>query len=276
MFYKLFFYIFFGLSALLTVFLCTTKPELHTALLVYDSSYEIVETETLTHETKKVSSTVKVSQAPTSEKKVVNVPKKEVTQVKVPVTTTKKTVAQTPKTTVTTAKNNTKVQTQPKVKTEKTVQKPVQQTLTKQTAPMNTQQTKTQTSVKQPVKQTMTSTQEEIEWNKWRSNIQNQIMHDVKLPILPQGTVFRFSFDVDKYGRITNVQTWSETPAFTPNAIQSIAPVIKSYQGRSILDFPQGSNRVTTTVTGHWRISTKQKYSNASNYNDIETVKKGY
>ena len=45
-------------------------------------------------------------------------------------------------------------------------------------------------TVKQP--KTLTEQEEEIEWNKWRSNLQNQIMKDVKLPIIPQGTVFKF------------------------------------------------------------------------------------
>lgn len=34
--------------------------------------------------------------------------------------------------------------------------------------------------------------QEVILWNQWRSNLQNKIMSDVKLPIMPEGTIFKF------------------------------------------------------------------------------------
>jgi hypothetical protein len=140
----------------------------------------------------------------------------------------------------------------------------------------------TSTTATRPISQApqpnrvMTAQEEEIAWNVWRSNLQNQIMRDSKsrLPNVPNGTIFRFSFNVDKYGKITNVNTSSTNPAYTPYAIQYIAPVIRSYQGRSILNFPAGTNRVTTTVTGSWRISTSAKYSTSHDYNDIEKVKK--
>lgn len=120
----------------------------------------------------------------------------------------------------------------------------------------------------------LTQKQEEIEWNKWRSNLQNQIMRDVKLPIMPQGTIFKFEFDVDKYGKISNVQTWSQTSQYTPYAIQYIAPVIRSYRGHEILNFPNGSNRTKTHVTGGWKIAANVKYSTPKDYNDTETIKK--
>lgn len=113
-----------------------------------------------------------------------------------------------------------------------------------------------------------------ILWNKWRSDIQNQIMTDVKLPIIPQGTIFKFSFDVDKYGKISHVQTWSTNSLITPYAIQYIAPVIKSYQGREILTFPQGSNRISTAVEGGWKIAETSKYSSSSDFKDTEKIRK--
>lgn len=113
----------------------------------------------------------------------------------------------------------------------------------------------------------------EILWNKWRSDIQNRIMQDVKMPIIKEGTVFKFSFDVDKYGKITNVKTWSTDAGYTPYAIQCIAPVIKSYQGRDILNFPEGSDRFETTVEGGWKISKMPKYSTPQDFNDKETVR---
>ena len=99
-------------------------------------------------------------------------------------------------------------------------------------------------------------------------------MRDVKMPYVPKGTVFKFSFDVDKYGRITNIKTWSTSSNYTPFAIQFIAPVIRSYQGKNILDFPSGTQRLSTTVKGGWKISDSAKYSTPNDYNDIEKVKK--
>ncbi len=174
---------------------------------------------------------------------------------------------------------------------DKAVQQPVTHTAsapigssTKYVPPASntTQAHKTTATVTKPVthapqpNKVMTAQEEEIAWNVWRSNLQNQIMRDSKsrLPNVPNGTIFRFSFNVDKYGKITNVNTSSTNPAYTPYAIQYIGPVIRSYQGRSILNFPAGTNRVTTTVTGSWKISTNAKYSTSHDYNDIEKVKK--
>ena len=50
----------------------------------------------------------------------------------------------------------------------------------------------------------MTQQQEEIAWNVWRSNLQNQIMKDSRLPDIQNGVVFKFSFTVDKYGKVSN------------------------------------------------------------------------
>ncbi len=99
-------------------------------------------------------------------------------------------------------------------------------------------------------------------------------MRDSKLPPIPNGTVFKFNFTVDKYGKVSNVKTWSLDSKYTPYAIQYIAPVIRGYQGHSILDFPFGSNRVITNVDGGFKISNTSKYSTPSDYNDTETVKK--
>ena len=131
--------------------------------------------------------------------------------------------------------------------------------------------------VQQPVTQAsqpkvLTAQEEEIAWNKWRSNIQNRVMKDSRLPNMPLGTVFKFSFTVDKYGKVTNVKTWSTDARYTPYAIQYIAPTIRGFQGHSILNFPAGSNRVITDVTGTWRIATSATYSTPNDFNDIEKV----
>ncbi len=172
---------------------------------------------------------------------------------------------------------------EPEQKTEKVIAMVEQETLTK--TPKTTTVKLNKTTKSTPVKidekkqitfpkKVLTEQQEEIQWNIWRSNLQNQIMKDVKLPIIPQGTIFKFEFDVDKYGKVSNVQTWSATNAYTPYAIQYIAPVIRSYQGHSILNFPQGSNRTQTHVIGGWKIASNVKYSTPKDYNDTEKIKK--
>lgn len=120
----------------------------------------------------------------------------------------------------------------------------------------------------------LTAKEEEIAWNKWRSNLNNQIMKDSKLPTMPNGIIFKYKFTVDKYGKVSNVQTSSTTPGYTPYAIQFIAPVIRSYQGRAILNFPTGSNRTSTEVSGAWKISSNSKLSTPDDYHDIEKIKR--
>ena len=112
----------------------------------------------------------------------------------------------------------------------------------------------------------LTEKEEEIAWNVWRSNLQNQIMRDVKLPILPNGIVFRFSFNVDKYGKITNIYTYSDNSLYTPYAVQYIAPVIRSYQGKTILNFPEGSSRLATEFKGGWKISSSERLSRSEEH----------
>ena len=162
--------------------------------------------------------------------------------------------------------NNTKVQTTPQpVKTQPVKISPAK-TIT-QTTPV-----KTQTTSAQP--RQLTAKEEEIAWNIWHSNLTNQVMRDVNLPKVPNGTIFRFKFTVDKYGKITNLQTWSDNSKYTPYAIQYIAPVIRSYQGRSILNFPVGSARVTNVAQSAWKISNTTRYSTPNDFDDVEKIKR--
>lgn len=119
-------------------------------------------------------------------------------------------------------------------------------------------------------------TQEEIEiiaWNKWRSDLQNQLMKDSKMSA-PIGTRFMFSFTVDKYGTITNLKTWANNPSYTPMAVKVIKPILLSYQGKPILNFPANSKRITTNVDGGFTMAYTSNYSKPSDYNDYERIKK--
>lgn len=118
-------------------------------------------------------------------------------------------------------------------------------------------------------------TQEEIEiiaWNNWRSALQNKVMRDTKLSA-PIGTVFKFSFTVDREGSISNLKTWSLNSDYTPMAVRVIKPAIMSYQGQSILNFPKESKRVITNVNGGFTVWYSTGYSSPSDYSDYERVK---
>ena len=52
----------------------------------------------------------------------------------------------------------------------------------------------------------MTEQEEIIAWNKWRSNVQNQIMRNSNIEYAPLGTMFTFNFVVDKFGNVSNIK----------------------------------------------------------------------
>ena len=291
-----------------TVCICITRPDMHKSVLVYDSGYTITPQEVTTVEeiempvmTQAVEPEVEKISA---NEKIDNQIEQEKAQITY-YTESKKS----PNTTITKQTQNTKTQKQTKQKTTQikqtqtpiqsttqktTISEPVRTVTTTQTTPISNSETTSQNVQKAPVGNTtvavtkpvttntittqapqpkvLTAQEEEIAWNKWRSNLQNQIMKDSRMPNMPQGTVFKFSFTVDKYGKVTNVKTYSTNPAYTPYAIQYIAPAIRNYQGHSILNFPAGSNRVITDVSGSWMISTSAKYSTPQDFNDIEKV----
>lgn len=264
-----------------TISVCTIQPELHKNIIVYDSDYSLVSEEEVKTETKEipvmempakpVQTTVKVEQKVEPTVKTTKVQSANVKQQ----TQTK------PKQTTVVKQTNTKPAVQQTVKpvTQK-VEKPVVKQEVKKVEPPKVEKTVVQSPAQiTPIKQTvveppkvMTPQEETIAWNKWRSNLTNQIMRDTKLPDIPSGVLFQFSFDVDKYGKVSNVQTGANPANYTPYAIQYIAPVIRSYQGRDILNFPEGTQRTSTQVTGKWRISTTEKYSTPQDYNDVEKV----
>lgn len=270
--YGLLFTLIAGILGLTTIGICALQPQMHKTFFVYNSDYVIVEP---------ADKVEVVKNLPTQ----VNQPQKEEKKV-----TVQKVVKSVPKTTQKPVekkivKNSPqpvqKIQTSQQTvnpllsmlketsTTESAQQKVVEKNV--QTAPQSVKKEETKPAAK-TVTEEEKARQEVILWNKWRSNLQNKIMSDVKLPIMPEGTIFKFSFDVDRYGKISNVKTWSLTPAYTPYAIQYIAPVIRGYQGRDILNFPEGSNRFSTTVEGGWKISQTAKFSTPEDFKDAERV----
>ena len=163
---------------------------------------------------------------------------------------------------------------------QKTVQKPItkQTTQNKTQTTVNTPIQKTNNNYTQPTKTTqrvLTEREEIIAWNKWRSALQNQVMMDSHMRA-PLGTVFKFSFTVDKFGNMSNIKVWSTNPSYTSYAVRVIKPVLSSYQHKPILNFPTGTKRVITNVNGGFVISTRTEYSSPSDYSDYEKVKRSY
>lgn len=117
----------------------------------------------------------------------------------------------------------------------------------------------------------LTEEEELIVWNKWRSDLQNKVMRDSRIAA-PHGTVFRFSFTVNKFGQISNLRVWSDTPGYTNYAVQALKPLLLSYQGKPILNFPAGTKRITTNVAGGFVVSNQDRYTTPNDYSDIERV----
>lgn len=157
------------------------------------------------------------------------------------------------------------VREQPKTEQIKTIQTPTAEEPPKTT----TITTPKQINV---VPKQLTEQEEIIVWNRWRSNLQNKVMQEVKLNA-PLGTRFRFSFTVDRYGQISNLKVWSDNPEYTSLAVRQIKPLLQSYQGQPILNFPNGTKRIITNVTGGFVLATFDKYSKPSDYSDVERVK---
>lgn len=247
------------IAIILSACICCIKPQMHSNIVMTESSYMLADSDYKPEETKTNEVIATVSREEIQRPKLIqNNVSEPVTQVveqkrvKTPETqkVTKKQVAQPKVNTVKNFETNKKINTTPKQ--ERVVSK----------------------SQAKPQTKTLSEKQEEIAWNVWRSNLQNQIMKDSRLPDIPDGVVFKFSFTVDKYGKVSNVKTWSLNPFYTPIAIQYLAPVIRGYQGHSILDFPSGSNRVITNVEGGFKVSSTARYSSPSDYNDTETVRR--
>lgn len=173
------------------------------------------------------------------------------------------------------------VTTQPSQKTTQTVtqtpvQKPVQAQVVQKPVTQQVQKPVTQTAQKPSNSKNpyMTEQEEIIAWNIWRSNIQNQIMRDSDIGFAPQGTVFTFSFVVDKFGNVSNIKVECSHPYFMDTAREGVKPAISKLQGKPILNFPKGTQRVTTTFTGNFVISNQNIFSTPGDFSDYERVKR--
>lgn len=251
---KLLVLILIGLITLITAFVGVNQPALHKQTMFSDEYHRFTEVEIPTSDI----NFTQVDTTPTQQIQVEQVQAKPKEQTKVqPQQPQQKQVTNVAPTTVA------------KQEPQKIVQKPV----VKQDAP-KVEESKPVTQKFTPPHE-LTEQEEIIAWNKWRSNLQNQVMKDAPTRA-PLGTVFKFSFTVDKYGNMSNIKVWSENPNYTDLAVRVIKPVLSSYAHKPILNFPQGTKRVITNVTGGYQISTRTKYSSPSDYSDYERVKRYY
>lgn len=119
----------------------------------------------------------------------------------------------------------------------------------------------------------MTEQEEIIAWSKWRSDLQNRIMEDSNAEYAPYGTIFLFTFIVDKYGNISNVKVQCSNPNYMDIARNGVKPAITNLQKKPILNFPRGSQRTSTVVTGSFILGSQNVYSNPNDYSDYERVR---
>jgi|GEM_PF-984825 len=117
------------------------------------------------------------------------------------------------------------------------------------------------------------SQEEIIAWNKWRSDIHNKIMIDcgVNAPI---GTIFTFSFVVDKFGNISNIKTSSTNADYIPEARNRIKPAIQNLQGKAILKFPKETKRQSTVVSGLFGMGLTDRFSTPGEFSDYERIRR--
>lgn len=118
----------------------------------------------------------------------------------------------------------------------------------------------------------MTEQEEIIAWNKWRSNVQNQIMRNSNIEYAPLGTMFTFNFVVDKFGNVSNIKVNCSNPNYMDVARNNVKTAISKLQKQPILNFPKGTQRKSTVVQGYFFIGLGERYSTPNNFSDFERI----
>lgn len=143
-------------------------------------------------------------------------------------------------------------------------------TQTQTNQPQQTNTTPKNSNFKNPY---MTEQEEIIAWNKWRSNLQNQIMKDSNIDYAPLGTMFSFNFVVDKFGNVSNIKVDCSNPNYMYVARDNVKGAISRLQNKPILNFPKGSQRKSTVVQGYFFMGLEDRYSTPNNFPDFERIK---
>ncbi len=262
--------------ALIILFLLLTaagiiiRPEMHNPVLIEDADFEISEV-TPQQAVKNTVKTVKRQQQTTVEQ---DKPRRQIIKI----------IRQTPDNTVTKIETPKEKTTAKQVKQVKQApQTQVKPDLIKRVLENAQEQPKTVEKpapevIKEEVKPShstnpyMTEQEEIIAWNRWRSSIQNRIMRDSNIDFAPLGTMFSFTFVVDKFGNVSNIKVECSNPNFMTVARNNVKPAISNLQRQPILNFPRGTQRTSTVVTGLFVIGTQERYSTPNDYADYERV----
>lgn len=246
-----------------TILICIIKPQMHKRVLIGGSELALIQEENYERQ---LSTNPKTTQAPNSIQHQSEQVKQMTQQSPQAVQT------QSPPQSYTTGKLSDQFNNQYYGPSRSQMGTPQPQSQYQQQLQPQTQRTQAP-QAKQNQSSQITAEQEEIiAWNKWRSDLENQVLKDTDISA-PIGTIFRFSFTVDREGNISNLKTWSDNPQYTPMAVNNVKPVILSYQGKRILNFPPKSKRIITNVEGYFITWTSTGYSTPSDFSDYERVK---
>ncbi len=116
------------------------------------------------------------------------------------------------------------------------------------------------------------SREERIAWNKWRSDLQNEIMYRSAIEG-PIGTLITFNFMVTEQGRIYNVNFSCNNPKFEEEARSDLARVLREIERSDILKFPKNTKRKQVKFQGGFMLDYDTQYSSPSDYSDYERVR---
>ncbi len=257
----------------LTIFTIRIHPEMHQPMIIEDENFQLTRiSDTI--------STKDLSVAPTTKTKIVNnenIQEKTVeVKQQIPVASETKYIQQEPQR----IKRTENKITHQNIPSQDTSQLELLQRIIKQTEqekpielekPVDKAVTKPH-QVETKKNPYMTEQEEIIAWNKWRSNLQNQIMRDAKIDYAPLGTLFSFTFVVDKFGNISNIKVLCSNPNYMEDARTKVKPAIANLQRKPILKFPLGSQRTSTVVIGGFIMRTEERYSTPEQFSDYERI----
>ena len=265
----------------LTIITLKLHPDMHQPMIIEDADFKLTRiSDTLSTKNIPVSSS---AQKPKTTEKIVETPAPDLKTIQKEIET-EEPVSQ-PETKYINTSTPKQQQTEKRIKTEtppedtsqiELLEQILEQVEKETTEPETQTQPRTQRqkpaanpNFKNPY---MTEQEEIIAWNKWRSNLQNQIMRDSQIDYAPLGTLFLFTFVVDKYGNISNIKVECSNPNYMDIARNNVKPAIANLQKKPILNFPKGTQRTSTVVTGLFLIGTQERYSTPNDFSDYERV----
>jgi len=130
---------------------------------------------------------------------------------------------------------------------------------------------------------TKTPYEETIIWNKWKSDFHNKIHNDIAYMLpddMPLGAFYKYSFVIDKYGNISNidVKILFSGLAFDDSnrealkeGLQVFRKAIKNSK-EHFEGFPEGSQRQSVKLELAVQMGFVNVYTNPGDFNDMEKV----